>query len=118
MQFDRLGAFAFSPEDDTPAAQMPNQVPDKVKQARLDALMTAAAGAFRFKRNRLRIGQTVTALVEEIGADGTAVARTDREAPDADGVCRVSGAQGVQPGTFVTVKITGADAYDISGVIV
>ena len=95
---------------------MPGQVPDKVKTARLDELM-AAQQEISLRRNRLRIGQTVTALLEEIGADGTAVARTDREAPDADGVCRVSGAQGLLPGTFVTVRITGADAYDISGVI-
>ncbi len=116
MQFDRLGAFAFSPEDDTPAAMMPGQIPDKVKQARLDALMTAQQ-TISLKRNQLRIGQTVTALVEEIGENGTAIARTDREAPDADGVCRVTGAQGVQPGTFITVKITDADAYDLAGVM-
>ncbi len=115
-EFDRLGAFAFSPEDDTPAASMPGQVEDDVKAARLDELMTAQQ-EISLKRNRLRIGQTATALLEEIGADGTAVARTDREAPDADGVCRVSGAEGLQPGAFVTVRITGADAYDISGVI-
>jgi ribosomal protein S12 methylthiotransferase len=116
MQFDRLGAFAFSPEDDTPAAVMPGQVPERVKQARLDALMTAQQEISR-KRNQLRIGQTVTALIEETHDDGTAVARTDREAPDADGVCRIAGAQGMEPGTFVTVRITGADAYDIFGVI-
>ena len=117
MQFDRLGAFAFSPEDDTPAARMPGQVPDAVKEERLDALMRAQQ-EISLVRNKLRIGQTVTALVEEVGEDGTAVARTQHEAPDADGVCRIANAQGIQPGAFVQVRITGADAYDISGVMV
>jgi ribosomal protein S12 methylthiotransferase len=116
MEFDRLGAFTFSPEEDTPAASMPGQVPDEVKAARLDELMTAQREISR-GRSRLRIGQTATALIEEIGADGAAVARTDREAPDADGVCRLTGARGLTPGAFVSVRITGADAYDISGVI-
>ena len=116
IQFDRLGAFAFSPEDDTPAALMPDQVSEAVKQERLDTLM-AAQQQISLERNQLRIGRTVTALIEETGADGTAVARTEGEAPDADGVCHVQGAQGITPGTFVTVRITGADAYDMFGVI-
>ena len=114
MQFDRLGAFAFSPEDDTPAALMAAQVPEDVKEERLDRLMTAQQEISR-RRNQLRVGQTATALIEEIADDGTAVARTDREAPDADGVCRITGARGAEPGTFVMVRITGADAYDIFG---
>ncbi|HPJ01413.1 MAG TPA: 30S ribosomal protein S12 methylthiotransferase RimO [Candidatus Limiplasma sp.] len=117
MQFDRLGAFTFSPEDDTPAASMKKQVPEEVKQARLDALMTLQQG-ISLERNQQRVGETETVLLEEVSDDGTAIGRTAREAPDADGVCRVSGAQGLAPGTFVTVKITGADAYDLSGVIV
>jgi len=116
MQFDRLGAFTFSPEDDTAAAMMPNQVPDDVKQQRLDELMTLQQD-ISLERNRLRIGQTATVLIEEIRENGSAVARTDREAPEADGVCTIADARGLQPGTFVTVRITGADAYDISGVI-
>ena len=116
MEFDRLGAFTFSPEEDTPAAEMPDQVPEDVKAARLDELMTAQRD-ISLSRNKLRIGKTYTALIEETGADGEAVARTDREAPDADGICRLTGARGMEPGAFVPVRITGADAYDISGVI-
>ena len=70
------------------------------------------------ERNRLRVGTTETVLIEEVSDDGTAIGRTSREAPDADGICRISGAEGLVPGTFVTVNITGADAYDLSGVIV
>ena len=116
VQFDWLGAFAFSPEDDTPAAQMPDQVPDTVKEARLDALMRAQQ-EISLARNQLRIGQTVTALVETVGEDGTAVARTAGEAPDADGVCRILDARDVQPGAFVRVRIADADVYDITGVM-
>ena len=99
MQFDRLGAFAFSPEDDTPAASMKKQVPEDVKQARLDALMTLQQG-ISLERNQQRIGETETVLLEEISDDGIAIGRTSREAPDADGVCRVSGAQGLTPGNL------------------
>jgi len=116
IRFDRLGAFAFSPEDDTPAALMEDQVPDDVKQARLDMLMTAQQ-AISLERNRLRIGRTAPAVIETVADDGSAIARTDREAPDADGICHVSGAKGLVPGTFVQVRITGVDAYDIFGVI-
>ncbi len=116
MRFDRLGAFTFSPEDDTPAALMRDQVPQEVKQARLDALMTLQQG-ISLSRNQLRVGTTETVLIEEVSDDGTAIGRTSREAPDADGVCRISGADGLSPGTFAAVHITGADAYDLSGVI-
>lgn len=117
MRFDRLGAFAFSPEDDTPAARMKKQVPEDVKQARLDALMTLQQ-EISLSRNLLRVGTTETVLIEEVSDDGTAIGRTAREAPDADGICRIGGAKGLAPGTFATVSITGADAYDLSGVIV
>ena len=116
MRFDRLGAFTYSPEDDTPAALMKGQVPETVKTARFDELMTLQQ-RISLERNRLRIGRTEEALLEEVGADGSAIARTASEAPDADGLCRIEGAQGLRPGAFVTVRITGADAYDISGVI-
>ena len=117
VQFDRMGAFTFSPEDDTPAAAMPNQVPEAVKQARLDALMTLQQG-ISLERNRLRVGQTVRALVERVREDGTAIARTAEEAPDSDGLVYLKNTHGVQPGQFVTVRIDAADIYDLTGVIV
>ena len=116
MQFDRLGAFTFSPEDDTPAALMEQQIPEDVKQARLDTLMTLQQ-EISLARNLQRVGTTETVLVEEVSDDGTAIGRTSREAPDADGICRISGAKGLTPGSFVSVKITAADAYDLAGVL-
>ncbi len=116
MQFDRLGAFTFSPEDDTPAALMKEQIPEDVKQTRLDMLMTLQQ-EISLARNLQRVGTTETMLVEEVSDDGTAIGRTSREAPDADGICRISGATGLTPGSFVSVKITAADAYDLAGVL-
>ncbi|NLI22180.1 MAG: 30S ribosomal protein S12 methylthiotransferase RimO [Clostridiales bacterium] len=117
MRFDRMGAFAYSAEEDTPAAAMPDQVPEAVKQERLDRLMTLQQG-ISLERNRLRVGATERALVERVREDGVALARTQAEAPDSDGLLYLQNAADAQPGTFVTARITGADVYDLTGVIV
>ena len=117
MAFDRMGAFTYSVEDDTPAATMPDQVPEDVKRRRLDELMTLQQ-SISLERNRLRVGQTERALVESVRSDGVAIARTAAEAPDSDGLVYLKGAGDVQPGTFVTARITQADIYDLTGVIV
>ena len=114
VRFDRLGAFCYSAEDDTPAAAMAHQVPEDVKQRRLDRLMTAQQ-AISLERNRLRVGNEERVLVESVGADGLAVARSAAEAPETDGVIRVSGACEADIGCFVTARITGADTYDLTG---
>ena len=114
VRFDRLGAFCYSAEDDTPAAVMPDQVPEEVKQQRLDRLMTVQQ-AISLERNRLRVGNKERVLVESVGADGLAVARSEAEAPETDGIIRVSGASEADIGCFVTACITGADTYDLTG---
>ena len=114
IRFDRLGAFCYSAEDDTPAAAMPDQVPEEVKRQRLDRLMTAQQ-AISLERNRLRIGRRERVLVESVDVDGMAVARSAAEAPETDGVIRVSGACEADIGCFVTARITGADTYDLTG---
>ena len=116
IRFDRMGAFPYSVEEDTPAARMADQLPPEVKQARLDALMTLQQ-EISLERNRLRVGQTERALIERVREDGVAIARTAAEAPDSDGLLYLQGAQGLEPGTFVTARITGADVYDLTGVI-
>ena len=117
MAFDRMGAFAYSPEEDTPAADMADQVPEEVKLRRLDALMTLQQ-EISLQRNRLRIGETCRALVESIRDDGSALARTAAEAPDSDGLLTLTHVNNIRPGDFVTVRITDADIYDLTGVIV
>ncbi len=83
--FDRVGAFAFSPEDGTRAAALPDQVPEDVKQRRLSELMQTQQ-AVSTARNRARVGRQVEVLIE--GYDGArAFGRSYAEAPDVDGRC-------------------------------
>ena len=116
VRFDRVGAFTYSPEEDTPAAVMADQIDEDVKRARLEALMTAQQ-SISLARNQERVGTTVQALVENVRADGVAIARSQAEAPDSDGLLYLSNAQGTHPGEFVLARITGADVYDLTGVI-
>ncbi len=116
MQFDRMGAFAYSAEENTPAAAMPDQVPEKVKQERLDRLMRLQA-EISLARNRLRVGQVVRTLVT--GREGPDyVGRSMLEAPDADGVIRFRSPEGLTAGDFVPVHLTRADVYDLYGEVV
>ncbi len=115
IEFDRLGAFTYSPEEDTPAAVMEGQIDEAVKQQRLDTLMTAQQ-AISLHRNQLRVGTVEKVLVESVTSDGTGVGRSAMEAPDTDGEIRVLGAEEHDIGEFITVRITDADIYDLTGV--
>ena len=117
-EFDRLGAFAYSPEEDTPAARLPDQIPEEVKQARLDRLMTMQAEV-SLKRNQARVGTVEKVLVTAVGEDGYILGRSHREAPETDGEILFT-ANGDVPevGSFVNVRITRADTYDLMGEIV
>lgn len=115
IEFDRLGAFVFSPEEDTPAAAMDGQIDEEVKQERLDRLMRAQQ-AISLKRNRLRLNTTEKVLVEKLLGDGRAVGRSAAEAPDTDGVITFTGACERDIGEFVNVRLTGAEIYDLTGV--
>lgn len=114
IEFDRLGAFTYSPEEDTPAAEMPDQIDEDVKAARLERLMLKQQ-EISLKRNQLRIGTEEKVLVERI-EDGRAIARSACEAPDTDGVIYLEGADENDVGEFVMARITGADTYDLMGV--
>lgn len=112
MSFDRMGAFAYSPEEDTPAAAMPDQVDEDVKQERLNRLMALQA-RISLERNHLRIGKTEKVLVT--GHNGTNyTARSHWEAPDADGEIMLFSNEPLKEHTFINAKITGADTYDLS----
>ncbi len=114
VQFDRLGAFTYSPEEDTPAAVMENQIDEAVKEQRLDTLMRAQQ-AISLKRNELRLGTVEKVLIESVSADGVGIGRSAMEAPDTDGDIRVMGADENDIGCFVDVRITQADIYDLEG---
>ncbi|MGN1368542.1 MAG: 30S ribosomal protein S12 methylthiotransferase RimO [Aristaeellaceae bacterium] len=115
-EFDRLGAFTYSPEEDTPAARMPDQIPEEVKQERLERLMTMQS-AISLKRNQARVGTTEKVLVTDVGEDGFILGRSHREAPETDGEIVFARKACPVPaiGSFVNVKITQADTYDLMG---
>ena len=115
-EFDRLGAFTYSPEEDTPAARMPDQIPEEVKQERLDRLMTMQS-AISLKRNQARVGTIEKVLVTDVAEDGFILGRSHREAPETDGeiVFTRKGKPVPEIGTFVNVKLTQADTYDLMG---
>ena len=112
IQFDRLGAFPYSPEEDTPAARMDGQLPEEIKQKRLDELMTAQQ-TFSLERNRLRIGTEEKVLVETVDGKGHGVGRSAQEAPDTDGVIKLIGVSEADLGQFVRARITDAEVYDL-----
>ena len=114
-EFDRLGAFTYSPEEGTPAAKLPDQVPEEVKQERLERLMLLQQKISR-RRNEARVGSVEQVLVTAVGEDGLCLGRSSREAPETDGEIRVRGAApDVKPGLFIPVKITRAEDYDLEG---
>jgi ribosomal protein S12 methylthiotransferase len=117
--FDWLGAFTYSPEDGTPAKELPGQVPAKVAEKRLDELMTAQQ-KITAKKQREWVGKTLRVLIDEISEDGKwALGRSYREAPEVDGLVNVKIRKGetIQPGEFYEVKITQAQVYDLIGEI-
>ena len=117
IRFDRLGAFAFSPEEDTAAAAMPSQVPEEVAKQRFDTLMQTQQ-TISLERNRLRIGTRERVLVEELRQGGRAIGRTAAEAPETDGLVEVTGATNAALGEFITADIIDAKPYDLIGVMV
>ena len=113
-EFDRLGAFAYSAEEDTPAARMPDQIPEEIKQERLDRLMTLQSRV-SLRRNRLRVGTVEKVLVTDRGEDGRMLGRSQFEAPETDGEILFTGREGAEIGSFAQVRITSARTYDLMG---
>ena len=111
--FDRVGAFAFSPEEGTAAATMPDQVPDEVKQARLAALM-AQQRPISLKRNQRWVGRETEMLIEEL-TKTHAIGRTPREAPDVDGRVMIPRRSYHAIGEYEPIKLTQAGEYDMKG---
>jgi ribosomal protein S12 methylthiotransferase len=114
-QLDRVGAFLYSRERGTPAAEMPHQVPFRVKRERYDRLMRAQQ-PISLARNREWVGKEMTVLIEGYSEDGRyAIGRSHRDAPEVDGLVYVRQCN-TQPGEFVAVQIEQADVYDLLGV--
>lgn len=111
-RFERLGAFTYSEEEGTyDAAHFKDDVPQEEKQSRLDRLMSLQSD-ISYNYNQSRIGSVERVLVDEVMPDGTLVCRSQYESPDVDGEILVRGTS-VPVSEFITVKITGAEEYDL-----
>jgi ribosomal protein S12 methylthiotransferase len=121
QRFDHVGVFTFSPEEGTPAAELPNPVPPEVAQQRKDRLM-ALQQPIAAERNAAWVGRIVDVLIEqENPSTGEMIGRCSRFAPEVDGEVRVMPGEGglsAAPGTLVPVRITAADTYDLIGEVV
>lgn len=114
-RFERLGVFAYSQEEDTLAAGMPDQIPEEIKKERRETLMELQQEVC-FEKSREKIGQVLEAFVEGRVADENAyVARTYMDAPDVDGYLFIHTERELMTGQFVRVRVTGAVDYDLIG---
>ena len=116
--FERLGVFCYSKEEGTPAAEMPEQVSERVKRERYRKLMRAQA-RLSFRRNRALIGQTEEVIVEGYSEETELLlkGRSSRQAPDIDGQVYIT-AGTADVGDIVTLRITDSSDYDLIGEIV
>ena len=115
MEFDRLGVFTYSPEEDTPAAIMPDQIDEEVKLDRQAELMELQQEISLDKGND-KIGSVVEVMIEGKVADENAyVARTYGDAPNVDGYIFVNTSTELMSGDFARVHVTGALEYDLIG---
>ena len=117
MEFDRLGVFTYSPEENTPAAEMEDQVPEEVKEERRDELMELQQ-EISYDRGQDRIGQELLVMIEGKVADESAyIGRTYGDAPKVDGYIFVQTGELLMTGDFAKVRVTGALEYDLIGVL-
>ena len=118
MEFDRLGVFTYSPEEDTPAAVMPDQIDEEVKKERQAELMELQQDIV-FENARNMTGREVLVMIEGKVADENAyVGRTYRDAPNVDGLIFINTDEELISGDFARVKVTGASEYDLIGELI
>lgn len=118
MEFDRLGVFTYSPEEDTPAATMPDQIPEEVKEDRQAELMELQQ-EIAFDLADDMVGREVVVMIEGKVADENAyVGRTYKDAPNVDGLIFINTEEEMMSGDFARVKVTGALEYDLIGELI
>ena len=115
-QMDRVGCFAYSPVKGAVANELPDSVPEEIKQDRLERFMAHQA-KISSARLQQRVGNIETVLIEEVVAEG-AVARSQTDAPEIDGQVFIDGATHLNVGDFVEIKIEEADDHDLWGHLV
>jgi ribosomal protein S12 methylthiotransferase len=119
MEFDRLGAFTYSPEEGTVAAELPDQI-DEEKKADWQADVMELQEEVIFDKNDSMKGSTLYAFIEGTVADevNTFIGRTYRDAPGVDGYIFINTDEELMTGDIVPVEVTGAYEYDLIGTII
>ena len=118
MEFDRLGVFPYSQEEDTAAALMPDQIDESIKESRRDELMELQQ-AIAYEKAEDMIGSEFIAMIEgKIADEDVYVARTYRDAPDVDGYLFLNTTANLETGNFVRVLVTDSREYDLIGRLV
>lgn len=116
QRFERLGAFAYSREEDTPAALLDGQVAEQTKQERLDRLMQLQQSVSLGNQERM-LGKTLQVLIEEkVEGEPVYIGRTQYDSPEVDGCVYVNTNKALKPGSFLPVRITDAMEYEWVGV--
>jgi ribosomal protein S12 methylthiotransferase len=111
-QLDRVGCFKYSPVEGAPANALERHVPADIQEERYARFMQRAA-AISAARMARRVGARIRVLVDSVGEDG-AIARSEADAPEIDGVVRIADAHGLRPGDWADVEVIGSDTYDLS----
>ena len=118
MEFDRLGVFTYSQEENTPAASMPMQIPQEIKEERRDELMELQQ-EIAFEKSEAMVGRELIVMVEGKVADENAyVSRTYMDAPGVDGYLFIQTPETLMTGDLVRVRVTGASDYDLIGELI
>lgn len=113
IEFDRLGCFAFSPEEDTPAYDFANQIEDKIKQRRAEVLMDIQYSITE-KANKAKIGNVYKVVIDSFN-DGKYTGRSYLDSPEIDAGIIITSKNKHNIGDFINVKITDYDGYDLIG---
>ena len=115
MEFERLGVFTYSKEEDTPSAIMENQIDEEIKAARRDEIMELQQ-TIAFEKADAMIGRSVLAMIEgRIAGEDAYIARTYMDAPGVDGYLFINTGKELMTGDFAYVRITGSNEYDLIG---
>lgn len=114
VKLDRLGVFAYSQEENTPAAKMDNQIPFEVREERKDVIMALQAD-LAYNIQQKRVGQVLKVILEEETSEGNWIGRTEGDAPETDGQIYLKVDEKHYPGDIIKARILRADSYDLEG---
>jgi ribosomal protein S12 methylthiotransferase len=115
-QLDRVGCFQYSPVEGAAANELPDHVPDEIKQERYDRFMQVQQ-RISAARLQMKVGRTLSVLIDEVDEEG-AIGRSFADAPEIDGAVYLNGEFSVKAGDLVSVLIEHADEYDLWGSLV